>query len=45
MVTTNTDDLKSIQLNQQADEEEKGMDEMVINKNNYTKNVDLEKYK
>jgi len=44
MVTANTDDLESIQLNQEEEEEEE-MDELVINKNNYDEKLDLEKDK
>jgi hypothetical protein len=43
MITANTDDLESIQLNQQEEEEE--MDELVINKNNYDEKFDLEEDK
>jgi hypothetical protein len=39
MITANTDDLESIQLNQEEEEE---MDELVINKNNYDEKLDLE---
>jgi hypothetical protein len=39
----NTDDLESIQLDQQEEEEE--MDELVINKNNYDEKFDLEEDK
>ncbi len=42
----NTDDLESIQLDQQEDEEEEEeMDELVINKNNYDEKFDLEEDK
>ncbi len=40
----NTDDLESIQLDQQEEEEEE-MDELVINKNNYDEKFDLEEDK
>jgi hypothetical protein len=43
MITANADDLESIQLDQQEEEEE--MDEIVINKNNYDEKFDLEKDK
>jgi hypothetical protein len=39
MITANTDDLESIQLNQEEEEE---MDELVINKNNYDEKLYLE---
>jgi pre-rRNA-processing protein TSR1 len=46
MITTNTDDLESIQLDQQQEEEEEEeMDEIVINKNNYDDKFDLEEDK
>jgi len=49
MVTANTDDLESIQLDQQEEdeeeEEEEEMDELVINKNNYDEKFDLEEDK
>ena len=41
MITANTDDLESIQLNQEEEE----MDELVINKNNSDEKVDLEEDK
>jgi len=37
MIAANTDDLESIQLDQQEEEEE--MDELVINKNNYKRHI------
>jgi len=43
MIAANTDDLESIQLDQQEEEEE--MDELVINKNNYDDKFDLEEDK
>jgi hypothetical protein len=47
MITANTDDLGSIQLDQQGGEEEdeEEMDEIVINKNNYDEKFDLEEDK
>jgi hypothetical protein len=41
MITANTDDLKSIQL----DQEEEEMHELVINENNYDEKFDLEEDK
>jgi len=41
MITTNADDLESIQF----DKEEEEMDEIVINKNNYDEKFDLEEDK
>ena len=43
MIAANTDDLESIQLDRQEEEEE--MDELVINKNNYDDKFDLEEDK
>ena len=46
MITANTDDLGSMQLDQQEEEEEEEeMDEIVINKNNYDEKFDLEEDK
>jgi len=45
MVTVNTDDLESIQLDQEEEEEEEEMDEIVVNKNNYDDKFDLEEDK
>jgi hypothetical protein len=47
MVTANTDDLESIQLDQEEEEEEEEeeMDEIVVNKNNYDDKFDLEEDK
>jgi hypothetical protein len=42
MITANTDDLESIQLNHKEEEE---MDELVVNENNYDQNFDFEEDK
>lgn len=47
-MAANADDLESIQLNQEEEEEEEEdeeMDEVIINKNNYDENIDLEEDK